>query len=86
MQPLHKLFDEWRNGQEDWYKTKVYIETTHSQGSVESDARGWVTKEELVSKMGRDAAQKMILYKEQHRPDECRDHPDAPGIQDRMIF
>ena len=53
-------------------------------GKVDTDARDWLTIKEVKEKLGDTAGQEMIDYLEVERPTQCRDHPDAPGIKDRL--
>ena len=34
---------------------------------------------------GHVGAESMVNYLEQNRPDQCRDHPDAPGVKDTSL-
>ena len=58
---------------------------SNSVGKLENDARGWVTKAELEKKIGEEAAKSMTAFLESTAPEKCRDHPDAPGIQDTSM-
>ena len=79
---LHDLFDQWVAGDEDWRKTRAFAQISNSSGKIENDMKDWVTRMELVQKMGETAAEKMIQHMEENNPDKVRDHPDAPGIKD----
>ena len=79
---LQDLFEQWVTGDEDWCKTRAFAKITNSSGKLENDVKDWVTRLELVQKMGENAADAMIAYMEQHNQEKIRDHPDAPGIKD----
>ena len=85
MKPLQDLFGQWLEAGGDWQKSKVFIESTNKEGTVDTDTRGWVTLAELEHKMGHVGAESMVNYLEQNRPDQCRDHPDAPGVKDTSL-
>lgn len=82
VKPLQDLFGQWLEAGGDWQKSKVFIESTNKEGTVDTDTRGWVTLAELEHKMGHVGAESMVNYLEQNRPDQCRDHPDAPGVKE----
>ena len=82
MKPLQDLFAQWLEAGGDWTKSQVYIESTNREGTTDVDTRGWVTQGELELKMGKLGAESMVNYLEENRPDQCRDHPDAPGVKD----
>lgn len=79
---LYDLFEQWISGDENWKRTQVYARITSSSGTVKAAGREWVTRAELEQKMGKEAAESMIQFLEENRPDLCRDRPDAPGIKD----
>ena len=83
---LHELYENWIASGEDWRKTKIYIKMTDNSGKIDSDARDWLCKTELVQKMGEAGASAMISFLEKHKPEQVRDHPDAPGIEDTKCF
>ena len=58
------------------------VSITNSRGTINADARDWLSVAELEGKLGKEAAKSMIKNLELNFPDKCRDHPDAPGIQD----
>ena len=80
--PLHDLFEQWINSGEEWRKSQLYVRIQNQVGQIDSDARGWVSKAELTSKLGSAGADSMIAFLEATAPEKCRDHPDAPGVQD----
>jgi hypothetical protein len=82
---LHDMFEQWMASGEEWHKSQLYIRISNSVGKLENDARGWVTKAELEKKIGEEAAKSMIAFLESTAPEKCRDHPDAPGIQDTSM-
>ena len=86
MSALYDLYENWVAAGEDWRKTKIFVKMTNSSGSIDSDSKGWLTFKELCDKMGDDAAAAMTKYLEAHKPEQCRDHPDAPGIEDSMQY
>ena len=75
------LFEEWLNSGEDWRSTETYLRVKNSSGEIDSSQRDWVTRQELEQKIGKEAADRLIDYLERNRPEQCRDHPDAPGIK-----
>lgn len=79
---LYELFEEWVKGSEEWRKSQLYARITNSHGTIEADASDWLTRAELVAKLGETAADLMIAHLEANCPEKCRDHPDAPGIKD----
>eukprot|EP00435_Cladocopium_sp_Y103_P073427 s58_g43.t1 len=79
---LQDLFQQWLEAGGDWKKSKIYIESCQKEGTTDTDTRGWVTQGELELKMGKAAADSMKKYLEENRPEQCRDHPDAPGVKD----
>ena len=83
---LHELYENWIASGEDWRKTRIYIKMTDNSGKIDADARDWLCKTELVQKMGEAGAGAMISFLEEHKPDQVRDHPDAPGIKDTECF
>ena len=82
MSALHELYENWVAAGEDWRKTKVYVKMTNSQGNIENESKGWLSVQELENKLGSTAAKAMIDHLEVKKPDQCRYHPDAPGIKD----
>jgi len=83
---LHELYENWIASGEDWRKTRIYIKMTDNSGKIDADARDWLCKTELVQKMGEAGATAMINFLEEQKPDQVRDHPDAPGIKDTECF
>lgn len=83
MNPLHELFEQWLAADQDWRKSRAYIRATNKQGKVDSDARDWLTKEQLEMKIGKSAAASMVEHLEANQPEKVRDHPDGPpGVKD----
>ena len=76
------LFEQWLSSDEDWRKTEIYIETCTKKGMISADARDWVSKTELVGKLGKEGADSMVAYLEKNEPSKCRFHPDAPGVEE----
>ena len=68
--------------EEDWHKSQLYIRIKAKTGTINSDARDWLSRAQLEANLGKDAADSMVTFLEQNNPEKCRDHPDAPGIQD----
>ena len=81
MTPLQELFDQWLAAGQDWKKSEVYIKITNNVGSLDTDARDWLTLGELTQKIGAEAAESMQTFLEENKPEKCRDHPDAPGVK-----
>jgi len=74
--------ESWVGGDEHWKKSSVYISITNERGTINADARDWLTVAELEGKLGKEAAKSMINNLELNFPEKCRDHPDAKGIKD----
>ena len=74
------------SGDEDWRKTRAFASVTNSTGKIESDSKDWVSRLELVQKMGETGADKMIAHMEATNPEKCRYHPDAPGVEDGCML
>eukprot|EP00435_Cladocopium_sp_Y103_P015384 s2779_g3.t1 len=73
------LFEQWLTAGQDWKKSQVYINISNNVGNIDTNARDWLTLGELETKLGAEAAKSMKDFLETHKPEKCRDHPDAPG-------
>ena len=78
------LFESWCNAEENWKNSCVYTNITSSSGSIRRGVKKWLTRKELVEKLGAEVAEYVIAHKmndEKLRATETRYHPDAPGCE-----
>ena len=82
---MAELYESWIGASEIWEKTTVFLNITSKSGSVSRGSRKWMTRTEMVAKLGAEATDAIINNKENDPAlkSQIRDHPDCPGVKAR---
>ena len=82
------IFESWLAAGEVWAKSSVYLNITTCTGTRRKGVKRWMTFAEISRQYGEAVASAIVSHKlssAELSEHEVRWHPDAPGVEDRVV-